>query len=311
MLSMRVATTALAAFLLLTSCGTEPQRVSMDPVPVTQEPSGFSDALVGRVDKQETMKHVWRLANRIGVRVRATEGERLGARYIARRFESYGYRVRIQKFGVDDGVSRNVYAWWPDSIKYPVIVGAHMDSVRTSPGANDNASGVASMLEVARLVAGKEPARFVRFVAFGSEEYGSNGIHHVGSHVFVDRLGREGRRKLAGMVSVDMVADGRPLLVGNSDIAEDVVAWYLYRKLDEAGFGVRWRELCDCSDHGPFEHAGIPASFMWSGDEPNYHHSSDTVGNMKPDDLVRSAKAVRFFVLSLDYDVIYRFRRRG
>ena len=308
MLLMRGATAAVAALLLMTSCGREFERVTMDPVTVTR-PGGFSNERVGKVERPRTMSHVWRLARRIGVRVRATEGERRGARYIARKFESYGYRVRIQKFEVDDGTSRNVYAWWPDSIKYPVIVGAHMDTVRTSPGANDNASGVASMLEVARLVAGKEPARFVRFVAFGSEEYGSNGVHHVGSRVFVNRLGKEGRRKLAGMVSVDMVADGRPLLVGNSDIAGDVVARYLYRKLDRAGFGVRWRELCDCSDHGPFEHAGIPASFMWSGDEPNYHDSTDTVRNMKRDDLVRSAKAVRFFVLSLDYDVIFRFRR--
>jgi hypothetical protein len=110
------------------------------------------------------------------------------------------------------------------------------------------------------------------------------------------------------MVSVDMVADGRPLLIGNSGIAGDIVARYLLRKLDDR-FAVRWHQLCDCSDNGPFEHAGIPASFMWSGDEPNYHDSTDTVRNLKPDDLVRSARALRYFVLSLNYDVIHRFRR--
>ncbi len=303
---LRVAVVGLIALVVATSCGSEPERSTDTTHKISAR--GFSNERVLDVNKVKTMRHVWRLANRIGVRVRATEGERRGARYIARQFESYGYRVRIQRFEVDDGTSRNVYAWWPDSIHYPVIVGAHMDSVRTSPGANDNASGVAAMLEVARLIAGKRPARFVRFVAFGSEEYGSNGVHHVGSTVFVRRLGKEGRRKLAGMVSVDMVADGRPLIVGNSGIAGDVVARYLYRKLND-DFAVEWRELCDCSDHGPFEHAGIPASFMWSGDEPNYHDSTDTVRNMKPDHLVRSARAVRFFVLSLNYDVIHRFRR--
>ena len=285
----------------------DPQTIVPSPTPTSSD--NFSNEPVGPIDKSSAMKHVWRLANRIGVRVRATENERRGARYAARIFESYGYRVRIQKFDVDGRTSRNVYAWWPGAIRYPVIVGGHMDSVPSSPGANDNASGVASILEVARLIAGKKPARFVRFVAFGSEEYGTNGEHHVGSKVFVRRLGREGRRKLAGMVSVDMVADGRPLIVGNSGIDGDVVARTLYRRINKAGIAVSFRELCDCSDHGPFERAGIPASFMWSGDEPNYHSSSDTVRNMKPNDLVRSARAVRIFVLALDYEMLRRFRR--
>ncbi|MDQ3940417.1 MAG: M28 family peptidase [Actinomycetota bacterium] len=316
------ATTIAAALLLVTACADievvsaphSPEAAAnssteADVGASTGTATQFSDERVRDIDQAETMRHVWRLANRIGVRVRGTEGERRGARYIKRRFASYGYRVRIQKFEADGRTSRNVYAWWPGAIDYPVIVGAHMDTVQSSPGANDNASGVASMLEVARLIAGKRPAKFVRFVAFGSEEYGSNGEHHIGSTVFVRRLGKEGRRKLAGMVSVDMVADGRPLLVGNSGIAGDVVARALYRKINRAGIDVSYRTLCDCSDNGPFEHAGIPASFMWSGDEPNYHDDSDTVRNMKPDDLLRSARAVRIFVLALDYELIRRFRR--
>ena len=290
---------------------TDDVRSIAQPEPTATSTSGetFSDAPVGSINKRVAMRHVRRVARRIGVRVRATEGEHRGARYAARRFRSYGYRVRIQRFDVDGRRSRNVYAWWPGSMRYPVIVGGHMDTVPGSPGANDNASGVASVLEVARLIAGKKPARFVRFVAFGSEEYGTNGEHHVGSQVFVRRLGREGRRRLAGMVSVDMVADGKPLIVGNSGMAGDVVARTLYRKIDNAGIAVEFRELCDCSDHGPFERAGIPASFMWSGDEPDYHSSSDTVRNMRPRHLVRSARALRIFVLALNRDMIRRFRR--
>lgn len=255
------------------------------------------------------MRHVRKLAADIGVRVRTTRGERRGARYIAKRFEAMGYNVKIQKFSVDGGTSRNVVASWPESRRYGVIVGAHMDSVPSSPGANDNASGAAVMLEVARLVAGKEPARSVRFVAFGSEEYGSDGTHHVGSRVFVNRLGKEGRRRLGGMISVDMVADGKPLLVGNSGIAHDVVAKTLYRKVRNAGIGVRYHVLCDCSDHGPFEHAGIPAAFAYSGREPNYHDASDTVPNMNPDHLLRTGKAMRVFVKSVDRAMLQRFRQ--
>lgn len=255
------------------------------------------------------MRHVRKLAGDIGVRVRATRGEARGARYVAEKFRSFGYNVNIQKFEVDNGTSRNVVAWWPDSRRHGFVVGGHMDTVAGSPGANDNASGTAVVLELARLAAGKAPSEWVRFVAFGSEEYGSNGTHHVGSQVFVNRLGDRGRRRLGGMTSVDMVADGRPLLVGNSGIAGDVVARSLYRRIHDAGIAVRYHTLCDCSDHGPFEHAGIPASFAYSGREENYHDDSDTVANMKPNHLLRTGRAMRAFVIAIDRDMIERFRQ--
>lgn len=270
---------------------------------------GFGDGPIGSFRKSRAMRHVRRLAADIGVRVRATRAERRGARYIAGRFESMGYDVNIQRFSVDGGTSRNVVASWPGSRRYGVVVGGHMDTVPGSPGANDNASGVAVVLEVARLVAGKEPAKSVRFVAFGSEEYGQDGTHHVGSQIYVNRLGQEGRDRLGGMVSVDMVADGRPLLVGNSGIAHDVVARTLYRKVENAGIGVRYHVLCDCSDHGPFEHAGIPAAFAYSGRDGNYHDPSDTIGNMNPDHLLRTGKAIRAFVKAVDRAMLQKFRQ--
>ncbi len=255
------------------------------------------------------MRHVRKLAGDIGVRVRATRGETRGARYAAEKLRSFGYNVNIQTFDVDNGTSRNVVAWWPGSQQHGFVVGGHMDTVATSPGANDNASGIAVILELARLVAGKAPSEWVRFVAFGSEEYGSDGRHHVGSQVFVNRLGETGRKRLGGMTSVDMVADGRPLLVGNSGIADDVVARSLYRRIRDAGIAVRFHTLCDCSDHGPFEHGGIPASFAYSGPEENYHDDTDTVPNMKPDDLLRTGRAMRAFLIAIDRDMIERFRQ--
>lgn len=265
---------------------------------------------VGAFSKQRAMRHVRTLARDIGVRVRATRGERRGARYVAGKLRSFGYQVNIQKFEVDGGTSRNVVASWPGSRRHGFVMGGHMDTVAGSPGANDNASGIAVILELARVVAGSAPSEWVRFVAFGSEEYGSNGMHHVGSQVFVNRLGDRGRNRLGGMTSVDMIADGRPLLVGNSDIAGDVVARTLLRRIRDAGIGVRFQTMCDCSDNGPFEHAGIPASFAYSGPDGNYHDPSDTVANMKPGHLLRTGRAVRAFISAIDRDMIERFRRR-
>ena len=271
-------------------------------------PQGASDE-IGKFERSKAMSHVWKLARQIGVRVRGTKNERLAARYIANKFESYGYRVHIQKFEVDGATSRNVVARWPGVIDHPFVIGGHMDTVAGSPGANDNASGIAVVLEMARLLRDQPKAKLFKFVAFGSEEYGDNGRHHIGSLVYVNRLGRRGRNRSPGMISVDMVADGRPLLVGHSAIAGDIVARELYKQIDDAGIGVRRTTFCDCSDNGPFEHAGIPAALMWSGDEPDYHAPSDKVRNLEPRDLVRSGRAVRFFVLSLTHRDLRRFRR--
>ena len=185
-----------------------------------------------------------------------------------------------------------------------------MDTVPHSPGANDNASGTATVLELARLAAGKRPARFVRFVAFGSEEYGEDDRHHLGSYAYVRRLRREGRSRLAGMVSVDMIGDGRPLIVGNSGIARDVVARTLYRTIRDADINVTYRTMCDCSDNGPFEHAGIPASFMYSGSTPYYHSPEDTFRKVEPRDVLRTGRALKAFVERLGPRMLRRFRRR-
>lgn len=263
----------------------------------------------GPFTKEKAMPHVVELARDIGVRVRGTAGERKAARYVAEELRSYGYHVNFQKYPVDGRTSRNVVAWWPGARRYPVVIGAHMDTVAGSPGANDNASGVAVMLEIARLAAGTKKAEFVRFAAFGSEEYGTNGLHHVGSQVFVDRLKKEGRRRLAGMISVDMIADGRPLIVATAGIGPPDIADRFAAIARARDIGVDRQTTCDCSDNGPFERAGITAAFLWSGSESNYHDDSDKVKNMEPDDLVRTGRAVRYFVKQLDARMLRRLRR--
>jgi hypothetical protein len=266
---------------------------------------------VPRFSKKKAMGHVRELAKDIGIRVRATKGERKGANYIATEFEDLGYEVTIQKFSVDSGKSRNVRARWPGITKHPFVVGGHMDSVPGSPGANDNASGVAVVLEMARIFAGTEQAELVEFVAFGAEEYGADGTHHVGSQKYVNRLGKKGRNRSPGMISVDMIADGKPLIVGTAGIGPDVVARTVYNKIEKKTLvNVDYRTTCDCSDNGPFERAGIPGAFLWSGSEPDYHSPSDTVPNLNPDHLRRTGRAVRAFLELLDADMLARFRRR-
>jgi aminopeptidase YwaD len=268
------------------------------------------DRSLEEFSKPRAMKHVRALAKDIGVRVRGRKGERRAAKYIAERLESFGYLVEIGKFDVDNRRSRNVNAIWPGAIKHPFVIGAHMDTVAGSPGANDNASGTAVMLEIARDFAGTAKAKLIRFVAFGSEEYGLDGRHHVGSHKFVRRQGQKGRQRLPGMISVDMIAQGRPLIVATAGIGPPIVARVVHKKMDQAGFNVVRQTTCDCSDNGPFERAGIPAAFLWSGSEPNHHEPTDTVANMSKRDLKRTGRAVHAFVQELNRRLLRKFRKR-
>jgi Zn-dependent M28 family amino/carboxypeptidase len=81
-----------------------------------------------------------------------------------------------------------------------LIVGAHYDSVPGCPGANDNASGVAGLLEIARLLAVHKPARTVRFVAFVNEEPPFFRSDDMGSRVYARRCAERGEQIVGALV---------------------------------------------------------------------------------------------------------------
>lgn len=152
-----------------------------------------------------------------------------------------------------------------------VVVGAHADSVKVSPGANDNGSGVAAVLETARLLAHVPTARTIHFIAFGAEEDGL-----IGSHFYI--LSRA--QTVVGMVNMDMVGKGAGLLVGNegSDVSAVDLAERIARRL---GLQVRRFKLGQ-SDHVSFEQAGVPAVFITTGDDDAIHTPGDVVDRLDP-----------------------------
>jgi len=141
-------------------------------------PSGPLPALTGAEDST-----VARLRTHVDALVDTTTGAFHGrsfgtdaldsaAAYIERELASYGYTVTSQRYAAAGREVRNLEVTrsgttFPDSI---VVVGAHYDAVIGTPGADDNASGTAALLELARLAAGSAPARTLRFVAFTLEE---------------------------------------------------------------------------------------------------------------------------------------------
>jgi Zn-dependent M28 family amino/carboxypeptidase len=105
-----------------------------------------------------------------------------------------------------EGMSRNVVARLGSNPPAPqIIIGAHMDAYRSAPGANDNASGVAAILEIARYAKGFEIPEGIglTFVAFGGEEVGD-----LGSRRFVERHARELRNCLLALILDNLGGDG-------------------------------------------------------------------------------------------------------
>ncbi len=147
-----------------------------------------------------------------------------------------------------------------------VVVGGHRDSVRVSPGANDNGSGTAAVLEAARLLAEVPTVRTIHFIGFGAEEVGL-----IGSAFYV----RNASASVVGMVNMDMVGRGPAILAGNLtghpamlDVADAVAR----------GLGLTLRRFrLGQSDHVSFEQAGIPAVFLHTGDDDAIHTPNDVL----------------------------------
>jgi hypothetical protein len=149
--------------------------------------------------------HVLMLAERIGER-NMWHFERLeqAARYIEAELAKTGCAVEFQEYEVQGKTVRNIGAEIkgekrPEEI---VVIGAHYDSVLGSPGANDNATGVAVLLEMARTLCDKRPERTLRLVAFVNEEPPFFQTGDMGSRVYALQAERE-KENIVAMASLE------------------------------------------------------------------------------------------------------------
>ncbi|MEO7666482.1 MAG: M20/M25/M40 family metallo-hydrolase [Dehalococcoidia bacterium] len=176
--------------------------------------------------------------------------------------------------------SHNVVAKPPGG-KCLVIVGGHHDSVVAGPGANDNGSGTAVAIEMARAMAADGQYEDVCFVLFGAEEIG-----FVGSFYYLESLTSEERSSIEAMLNFDMLAVGDAWPLGGStelvniagEVAEANDIPYTIEALPE-GLG---------SDHAPFIDAGIPAIIINCFCDPNYHTVQDRAEFVKEERLAQA-----------------------
>jgi hypothetical protein len=241
-------------------------------------------------DTARAMRTVRHLAVRIGPREGSSDAFADAADWVEGQFAALGYDVHRQRFrvpagnswGVDvpAGTSVNVVADPPglDPSAPHVVVGAHLDTVPVAPGAEDNASGVAVVLELSRLAAMQERDLPVRFVAFGAEEPRGEGdaMHHFGSTHYVEQMTRLERRALVAMVSLDRVGVRGPFVPVCSGPGGDVgIRDQLAASARAQGIEV---QLCDdstTSDHWSFTKAGLPSARLGSIDYTEYHTEAD------------------------------------
>lgn len=171
------------------------------------------------MNARAALRDIVHLASDIGPREATSDNYAEAAKFVEARFERLGYDVRRTGVPVPSGNSwgtpvrrgrsLNVIAEPKDfDPKEPhVVIGAHLDTVPVAPGAEDNASGVAVMLQLAAMVSQQPTALPVQFIAFGAEEPRGSGdaLHHFGSRQHVADLSRSERRAVRAMVALDRV----------------------------------------------------------------------------------------------------------
>ncbi len=165
-----------------------------------------------------------------------------------------------------------------------VIIGAHLDHVGSQagllfPGANDNASGSAAVLEIAEafVKGGIEPKRSIIFVLFASEEQGLNGAKH-----FVESW-KKGYDKIAAMINLDCIGYGDSIQVGNGKSAPNL--WEIANQIDETSFNSMVDRTWNGggADATPFHDKGIPCLyFVTTNSYDHLHLPSDTFDTLNP-----------------------------
>lgn len=274
----------------------------------------------------------------VGERNPFSSQRRLSAveKYIEKEFQSYGLSVQSDPFTYWGKSYRNVIASKAPHL-FPlllgeekgeglIIIGAHFDSVEGTPGADDNASGVAVLLEAARLLANVKLRSQVLFCAFNLEEQ-----NMIGSTHFAKKL-RAAGAKVSAMISLEMVGftDSRP---GGQKYPIGL-RWFYPDRGNFIGIVGNWRSASllrkfsrllrqvpglpvetltvlgngflipqvRLSDHSPFWDLGYPALLVTDTAffrNPHYHGPSDTPETLDFNFMARVCEGVITAVLNL------------
>ena len=209
--------------------------------------------------------------------------------------------LRLTRSPVTRTTTANLLALWPgsdpDLADEVLLVGAHYDHAGHLPnqlyfpGANQNASGVAALLEVARVwrEAGFRPARSVLFVAWGAEEKGSAGAAHYLSHPAIPLT------RTVGVIALDAIAGGRGYSLMFHGTKEHDLPLIQRTAVSAAELDRRaWREGNTGEGwHEAFNAAGVPTlKLIWDDAEMDFYSLDDTAAHLDRDRLANSGEVL-------------------
>lgn len=278
---------ALLFSIALGSCTTATPEPSPSPTATPALPRTF----------QGELAYEWVTAQTdLGYRITGTEPNLRAGDMILQELRDLGWEVREQTFTYRDTPVRNLIAWRGEGPA--LMLGAHYDTRRAADmedpsvpvlGANDGASGVAVLLELARALDWEEVDNRVYLAFFDAEDNGRlDGWEWiVGSSYMAEHWGEEGEPPLEAMVLVDMIGDADQQIYyeGNSDPALSETLWTI---AGELGYGDRIIPMprhTIIDDHVPFARRGIPAVDMIDFDYPYWHTTQDTPDKVSAESL--------------------------
>ena len=277
------------------------------------------DAAVARMVSEvsrDRLEEVVKALASIPTRFSPTSGCRVAGTSIYNFLSRMGIAVEYETFRYSSPrvaasvPGRNVVATLPGTAvpERVLILGAHYDSTskdefHVAPGADDNASGVAAILEIARVLATHRFSLTIRVIAFDAEELGTFGSEHAA------QLAKSRQEKVAAMLNLDMVgfSDGgkRPLALA-PDREDQWLAEEFMQAASRYGVGIRLVRRASVrfarSDHASFWAAGYPALDIVEDqpdNNPHYHHSSDTPNTLDFDFLTAVTRATLATVATL------------
>lgn len=244
----------------------------------------------------------------------------LAAQYIAASFEAAGAAVTLQDVPVRGTTYRNVVARFGPAAGPVMVIGAHYDSHADTPGADDNASGVAGLLELARLLGRQPQARPIELVAYTLEEPPHFATDRMGSAWHARSLRATGR-DVRFMLSLEMIGCFSDQPGSQSYPVPGMASLYsdrgdfisLVGRLEDFGLMRRLKAVMagatdlpvhsinaptslqgvDFSDHRNYWQQGFPAAMVTDTAfmrNPNYHRAGDTLEKL---DYGRMAKVVQ------------------
>jgi glutaminyl-peptide cyclotransferase len=242
-----------------------------------------------------------------GSRVPGTEGHAEVQEWMRRELESAGWTVEIQKSEALGHPVENIIAKRGDT-RPQIIIGAHYDSrmfadndpnpsnhTKTVPAANDGASGVAVLLELARSL--PEKSAPVWLVFFDAEDNGRiEGWDWIlGSREFV----KNNALKPQAVVVVDMIGDADLNIYreynSNREITDQI--WNVAKSLGYEKQFINQIKFTMIDDHTPFLEAGIPAVDIIDFDYPYWHTTQDTPDKVSAESLKAVGETLRMWVI--------------